>query len=222
MNKKKVLKIVLLIILVILIVFMVITIRRMIIIKALSEKVSKYVTDDNHYEKIINNSIETETITEYYCKGNNAVMFLTTTTKNTGEKRKLTQYFKGDKCNTYIETDKDKIAILDSNGIPSKLTIWGLDYNDSLWNLFYLAVKTPIRSVKYNNKECYFLNSPIVRNCYMEKDTGLILKAIDGQIEDANGNETDIIVEYNYEFGNVDESIFEEPNISEYKVQKNQ
>ena len=56
----------------------------------------------------------------------------------------------------------------------------------------------------------------------MEKDTGLILKAIDGQIEDANGNETDIIVEYNYEFGNVDESIFEEPNISEYKVQENQ
>ena len=221
MNKKKVLKIFLFIILVLLIIFLTIVIRRMLIIKDLSEKVAKYITDDNHYEKIINNSIETETITEYYCRGDNAVMFLTTTTKNTGEKRKLTQYFKGEKCNTYIETDKDKIAMMNSNGIPSKLTIWGLDYNHSLWNLFYLALKTPIKSVKYDNKECYFLNSPIARNCYMEKNTGLILKAIDGQIEDANGNKTDVIVEYNYEFGNVDENIFIEPNISDYKIQKN-
>ena len=35
------------------------------------------------------------------------------------------------------------------------------------------------------------------------------------------GNKTDVIVEYNYEFNNVEDSIFTEPEISEYKIQEN-
>ena len=221
MKKMKILKIALLIIFILLIVFLTITIRRMLIIKELSAKADKSVTSKNHYEKIINNSIETETITEYYCKEDKAVMFLTTTIKNTGEKRKLIKYFKGEKANIYIETKEDKVALLNSNAVPSKVIILRIDYDNNFWNLLKMAVMTPIRSIEYNGKECYCLNSLIARECYIEKKTGLILRAIDGQVEDSNGNKTDVIVEYNYEFNNVEDSIFTEPEISEYKIQEN-
>ena len=56
---------------------------------------------------------------------------------------------------------------------------------------------------------------------YIEKETGLRIKAKEGTLTDVNGNVADTIVEYYYEFNNVDDSIFTEPDISQYKIQKN-
>ena len=52
MKKKKVLKVILFIVLAIILVFLVINIRKMLIIKDLCEKVEKYETSNNYYEKI--------------------------------------------------------------------------------------------------------------------------------------------------------------------------
>ena len=52
MKKKKVLKVILFIVLAIILVFLVINIRKMLIIKDLCEKVEKYDTSNNYYEKI--------------------------------------------------------------------------------------------------------------------------------------------------------------------------
>ena len=222
MEKKKVIKIILFIVLILVVIFVGNIIRKMIILKDISDNFSKYINNGNHYEKIINSSEESKTITEYYCKGNKEVMFLTTTFNDSNKERKLTQYFDGEKCNTYFETENDKVATLNSNTTPIKVLIGSnVDYNDSLWNLFYLALTTPIESVKYNNKECYFLNSEAMRECYVEKETGLTLRAIDGRVLNSDGTETDIVNEYSYEFDNVDDSIFVEPDISEYKIQEN-
>lgn len=220
MNKKKIVITILLIILILIIIFLGFTIRKMIIIKDLNQKISKYVDSDNHYERIINNSSENKTVTEYYCKGENAVLFLNTTIKSTGETRKLTNYYKGEKTNTYIETGKDKVALLDSNGLPSKIMIINFDYGNNIWNLFQIALATSIKSEEYNGKECYLFNSRMADDCYIEKETGLILKAKYGTEVTENGNESDIIVEYYYEFDNVDDSIFVEPDISQYKIQE--
>lgn len=221
MDKKKIIKIVLLILLIALVLFVANIIRKMIIIKDINEKVSKYMNNDNHYEKIVSDYGESKTTTDYYCKGDKAVMFLKTTTNKTEEEKKLTQYFNGEKCNSYIEAGTTKIAMLNSNGIPSKVLVWGIDYDNNFWNLFYLALTTPIKSVEYNGKECYLLDSPVCRNAYIEKETGLTLKAIDGQIDDALGNKQDIVVEYEYNFNDVDDSIFTEPDITEYEVKQN-
>ena len=40
------------------------------------------------------------------------ILNLTTTIKETGEVRKLTNYFDGEKTNTYIDTNGEKIALL--------------------------------------------------------------------------------------------------------------
>ena len=77
-----------------------------------------------------------------------------------------------------------------------------------------------VKKVDYNGKECYSINnflSPYYmygtenNEVYIEKETGLLLK----QTTD------DITTEKEYEFNNVEDSIFIEPDISQYTLQEN-
>lgn len=220
MNKKKVLKIILLFILIAIIIFLAITIRKMIIISDLNNKVSKYINSNNRYEKIVNDS---EGMTEFYLKDENALMIYTLKEKDTGKNRKLMQYTKGDKVNTYIEAGDSKIAMLGASKdeVQSQIMIMGFDYENNLWSLFKLATMSKIKTVKYEGKDCYFVQSLIADNAYIQKQTGLTLKANNGYSVKEDGTEEAIVAEYYYEFDNVDDSIFVEPDISQYKIQEN-
>ena len=221
MNKRKILITILLIAIISILAFLAFTIREMITLKNLNIKVAQFVNNNEHYEKIINDSGNTTTITEYYCKGDNAVLFLNTTLKDTGETRKLTNYFKGDKVNSYIESGEDKIALLNTNGIPSKVMIRQVDAGNNLWELFLISLATSIRSEECNGKDCYVLSLGENSKTYIDKETGLTLKAIEGTVVDENGNESVQTMQYHYEFDNVDDNIFVEPDISKYKIQEN-
>ena len=221
MNKRKILITILLIAIIAILAFLAFMIREMITLKNLNKKVAQYVNNNEHYEKIINDSGNTTTITEYYCKGNNAVLFLNTTLKDTGETRKLTNYFKGDKVNSYIESGEDKIALLNTNGVPSKVMIRQVDAGNNLWELFLISLATSIRSEECNGKDCYVLSLGENSKTYIDKETGLTLKAIEGTVVDENGNESVQTMQYHYEFDNVDDNIFVEPDISKYKIQEN-
>lgn len=219
-NKMKLWKKILIIIGIIFIIFIIHTVRNMIIISSLENKVAKYIDSKNHYEKIINDSGQTTTVTKYYCKDENAVTHLETTVKATGEVRKLSNYYKGEKTNTYIDANGDKIAILDSNGLPSKIMIISMNFDDNFWTLLQVSVTSFIKSEEYNGRQCYSIKGSFLDECYIEKETGLMVRAIQGTSEDENGNKYDIVVEYYYEFDNVDDSVFIEPDISEYKIQE--
>jgi len=221
MNKRKILITILLIAIIAILAFLAFMIREMITLKNLNKKVAQYVNNNEHYEKIINDSGNTTTITEYYCKGDNAVLFLNTTLNSTGETRKLTNYFKGDKVNSYIESGEDKIALLNTNGVPSKVMIRQVDAGNNLWELFLMALATSIRSEECNGKDCYVLSLGENSKTYIDKETGLTLKAIEGTVVDENGNESVQTMQYHYEFDNVDDNIFVEPDISKYKIQEN-
>jgi len=221
MNKRKILITILLIAIIAILAFLAFMIREMITLKNLNKKVAQSVNNNEHYEKIINNSGNTTTITEYYCKGDNAVLFLNTTLNSTGETRKLTNYFKGDKVNSYIESGEDKIALLNTNGIPSKVMIRQVDSGNNLWELFLISLATSIRSEECNGKDCYVLSLGENSKTYIDKETGLTLKAIEGTVVDENGNESVQTMQYHYEFDNVDDNIFVEPDISKYKIQEN-
>jgi len=221
MNKRKILITILLIAIISILAFLAFTIREMITLKNLNIKVAQFVNNNEHYEKIINDSGNTTTITEYYCKGDNAVLFLNTTLNSTGETRKLTNYFKGDKVNSYIESGEDKIALLNTNGIPSKVMIRQVDSGNNLWELFLMSLATSIRSEECNGKDCYVLSLGENSKTYIDKETGLTLKAIEGTVVDENGNESVQTMQYHYEFDNVDDNIFVEPDISKYKIQEN-
>lgn len=219
-SKLKILRRILLTIFILIIIFLGFTVRKMIIINDLNNKASKYEEINNYYIKIINDSGSTTTVSQYYSKGNNAILYLNTNIKSTGQTRKLINYYKGDKTNTYIEADGNKVALLDTDGLPSKIRIVTLDYGNSIWNLFQGALATSIKTGEYNGKECYILSLGKNSETYIEKATGLRIKAKEGIAVDNNGNETPIKVEYYYEFGNVKDDIFAEPDISQYEVKE--
>ena len=52
------------------------------------------------------------------------------------------------------------------------------------------------------------MNDENKNEVYLEKDTGLVVKATFG----------DEAIDRNYEFDNVDDEVFVEPNIGEYKL----
>ena len=216
MKKKKVLKVILFIVLAIILVFLVINIRKMLIIKDLCEKVEKYETSNNYYEKITNNS---GSITEFYCKENNQLLVLNTTTQNE-EKRKMYIYTKNGTKNTYIESGTEKVALLNNDNVLGSVNIISLKYNN-LWDLFTMSIFTSIKDGQYKGKECYILSFSKSDEIYIEKETGLRVYAKDGTITDEEGNTVVNIVEYEYEFENVDDKVFIEPNIEEYEVQEN-
>lgn len=222
MNKKKVILMVGLVIFICVVLFLGFTIRKMVILDGLAKKVETYAKSDNYYEKIVNESASTKTVTEYYCKGNNAVLFLNTTVKSTGQTRVLMNYYKGDKANSYFNVGEQKVAILDSQGIGRSM-ILAIDYDDDLWLLFQMAATMSIRTEEWNGKECYVVTYGRGSNetvNYHEKETGLIIKAKEGTQTDENGNTSDCMVEYTYEFGNVQDSVFVEPDLVEYKIEE--
>lgn len=219
-KKMKLWKKILIVVGVIFAIFVIHTVRNMIILRGLETEVAKYVDSKNLYEKIINNTIQTTTVTEYYCKDDKAILNLTTTIKETGEVRKLTNYFDGEKTNTYIDTNGEKIALLNSNGIPSKIMIISMNFDDNLWYLLQVSATSFIKSEKYNGKQCYSINGSFLDETYIEKETGLMVRSIQGTSQDENGNKSDIVVEYYYEFNNVNDSVFVEPDLTEYKIQQ--
>ena len=82
----------------------------------------------------------------------------------------------------------------------------------------WVSVRAKIEKTVYNGKECYVIDSDRFAKdpnehtiYYIEKDTGLIVRQVDGT------RNTD----YEYEFGNVEDKVFEEPNIAEYEIIKN-
>ena len=58
-----------------------------------------------------------------------------------------------------------------------------------------------------------------VRSIYIDKETGLPVRAFGGTFENEHGTFT-IVNDYQYEFDKVDEKNFVEPDISEYQIQQ--
>lgn len=140
-----------------------------------------------------------------------------------GQKHKITSYFKENRHVMYKEGNNgekyEKTVEIDENyqlGLP-QIGNWFLEEPETeggtskLW----LSTRVKIGKTTYQGKECYVIendrfskdpNEHIIY--YIEKDTGLIVRQI----------QNDINTDYSYEFGNIDDEIFKEPNREEYEM----
>lgn len=215
---KKVVKIIIGLILVIVIMFFIHTIRNYVIVTSLQNKVSTYANSTNYYKKTITNENNgTIVTTKYYKKDNKQVMFLERNIN--GTITKISIYNNGERTDMFTEVGDSKTAKLDSETIFSININNGLE-TDNNWQTFLQSIIANIKSIKYNEKQCYIIkyftsNTSLVNKdstkesgAYIEKDTGLNVKEIEG----------DNITEKEYEFDNVNDSIFVEPDISQYKL----
>lgn len=220
MEKKKIIKNVLkllFIIIVVLMVFFVIhTIRNYIIITNLQSKISQYKDSTNYYTK----SVTTENTgvivkMEYYKKDDKEVVFLERNVN--GEIVKTMMFYDGDKTDTFIETKDSKLAQLNSGTIMS-INIYNHLETDNKWQTFLECISSKIKSTNYNGKECYIIKDFVSltsstsegAETYVDKNTGLMVKTI----------EAGVVSEKEYEFNNVKDSIFVEPDISQYEIKE--
>ena len=216
MKIKKVLKILGIIVVILIILLLIYTIRNYVIIRNLQNKFSQYSNSSNYYIKSVSTDRDgTIVTTEYYQKDNKQALFLE---KNlNGELSKISMYNNGERTDIFWENEENKTAQLDS-GTTISMDIYNYLETDNNWQTFLGCLTSRIKSTNYNEKDCYLINGFMSSTSltskdaeiYIDKETGLFVKT----------NESGIVNEREYEFDKVDDSIFEEPDISQYTIKK--
>ena len=211
---KKLLKAILIVIALLVAILAIHTIRNYLIITNMQKRVSQY-TNSTNYHLSINTNENNGTIMklEYYKKDNKEVVFIER--KANEETTKLSIYNNGERTDLFTETEDSKIAQLDTGSLMS-INIYNLLETDNNWQTLLGSLCSKIRSKEYNGKKCYsisgFMSSTNLNETgevtYIEKETGLPIRT----------NVSGIISERSYEFDNVNDSIFVEPDISQYTL----
>lgn len=213
---KNCLKIIGIILIILIVIFAIHTIRNYVIITNLQNKIGTYINSDNYF--IENSTKQGDAVSmnlKYYKKGNKQVTFLDTISN--GKKTLVSAYSNGEKKTVYTETDGLKEVNTNINEI-STVSLHNYLETDNNWQTFINGISANVKSTTVNGKDCYlikgFMSSTASASkdieVYVEKDTGLLLKVVDG----------DSTTESSYEFNNVDDSIFVEPDISQYTVKE--
>lgn len=221
MKIKDFMKIVGVILFIIIILSLINTIFNYMIIQDLQNKIDGYKMSTNYHIKSETTEPNGIIMTIHsYKKDNRQASILERNID--GEISKISQYGLTDKkgVRTYIESGDKKIASIDNEAGFIVHSVYNGVESDSPWNTFLASIFTYIRHDKIDNKECYVIsnfNSPMNLvpeggvEYYIDKDTGLLIKSVTNEQ----------ISFRTYEFDNVDNSIFEEPDISEFEIKEN-
>ena len=194
------------------------TIRNTIIISNLQNKVEKYSNSNNYHIKATMHISENITMNiNQYQKNEKQLLVLERIVND--EKIKMSYYNTGSRIDMFLETKDERIAELGKvNEILGVSSITPLQ-TDNLWQTILYSLPARITTVKVNDYECYSINNFLSpynllgknKTEYdIEKETGLVRKIVlDEQITTRE-----------YEFENVDDSIFVEPDISQYTLKE--
>ena len=217
-NSKKqvlILKVALVILLLFILLFLIHTIRNYTIITSLQNKILTYVNNSNYATKRVSMYDNNETITTTYYKKNNKILYIIEKEEN-GENSKISTYYDGKNKNTFIESENQKVAVINSEiNVPDD-GIYEYLYTSTVWGKLKLSIFSFIKSSKYNNISCYVFCSNGDNGerfeVYLDKSTGLFLKA---------DSDSRTIEQIEYSFDNVNDSVFIEPDVEEYVVKNN-
>ena len=213
--KKKIIRIILIILSIILIMFLIHAVRNYIIISNLQNKIAQYKDSIYHHIRIVSNQQDNSmTIINYYHSGNHKVLFLER--ELNGKISKISAFSDGEKYHTYIESEDKKIATNDAALI--ELQIYNGTETESFGQKLLSSFFASIKSVKENGKKYYQIKN-IYSTYFMttegqvsliDPETGLLYKTVE------NGSTT----RREYEFDQIDERVFIEPDISQYQIKE--
>lgn len=210
-SKMKLLKF---IILALIIIYVIIVGRRTFIMTSLSEKANENQVHDNYYAKLYSYQGDTLTITESYNKGED---YLTTITRvvNSNQIQKIIHYKKGNEQITLIESD-GKMYMQDSKEILNRQIRPVTYVSNGLFANMQYAFIIGIDKTYCNGKECYIIKGDSYER-YIDKETGLAVRAIEKSNKEIT-RQTDIVVDYKYEFNTVKDSDITKPDTTGYIV----
>lgn len=208
---KKFLKVFLAIMAVIVILLAIHTIRNFTIITNLQNNIKQYSSSTNYHLKTTNVGTSSTMTVDYYIKDGKQAVFQKRKTND--EVITISFYDNGEKIVSYYDTPTDKIVKLNTpSAILVNITSYFESFTDNTISNIWMSMLLQVKKTEYNGKTCYIVNSLLDKNNveYIEKDTGLCVKSILGEE----------IVEKEYEFNNVSDEIFVEPDISQYRVEE--
>jgi len=215
MKAKKIFKIIGIVILILVVIVLIYAIRNFTIIRKLQKKIEQYSSSNNFH--IVSNSTQGDTTINinYYTKDGKQAMILRRTIGD--QTIKMSVYYNGSRTDTFYETKDSKQAKLNSSNELMPISIYNGLETDSNFQTFILCMVSFVKIANVNQKECYLIKnfkSPVSLNgeskneIYVEKNTGLLTKSV------LNNQ----VMSREYEFDNVDDSIFAEPDISQYTL----
>ena len=224
MDKKKILKICLIMIVLIIAILLFCMIRNYTIAKnIIDENVDKAINSESIYAKTTIKEEENISETfENYKKGDKELT-INIMNNEDGNSTKISMYIDGDKETIYYENKAGKFVQQDEIQKIEKPTEEDARASlekESKIATFFAGAFTPFKSVNIDGKDCYLVQKsslPIFdsmlrddakdRRIYIDKETYMIVKTV----------ADDVITEYEYEFNNVDDNIFIQPDINEYE-----
>ena len=218
MKKKKIFKIILIILLVVIAIFLIHTIRNYIIITDLQDKIAKYSDSENYYIKSTSTTEEgTKVIMEYYKKDNRQVVFME---RNQNEENfKMAMYDNGERIDIFYENSEGKTCDINSDHTQLiQINLYNFLENDNKWQTFISSAIARVKPIKHNDKDCYAIKRFLSTTSLMDKNMEIIIDKETGLF--VKSTETGNIVEREYKFNDVDDSIFVEPDISQYKIKE--
>lgn len=213
----KFLKVLLSIVVIIILIFSIYLLRNYTIINSLHKKWSNTFSNSNYH------------ILKKTSQGNT---YIVSNMYKMGEKGKLTNYLINlenfdivenitifsNETTTYWDFGDTK-NVTENSSIP-ELKIpnpYNLYTKESNSNVLVELIKTHIKTTTYNDRECYLISNTMLSNMFIDKETGLLMKAFNGITTLENGKKQQIEENYYYEFNTVTTENVEEPNIEDYQ-----
>lgn len=213
-NSNKALKIIVCIIIAIVVIFIIHIIRNYLIITNLQNKTAQYTNSTNYCIKsIANENNGTIIAMKYYKKGNKQVIFLARNVD--GKVTNMKMYNNGERTDTFIETTDSKIAKLNSGTIMS-ININNYLATDNNIQTLMASTCAKIKSTNYNGQSCYQIKNFMPATSLEGKEEGIYINKDTGLVIRLNENGTTTYKEF--EFNNVNDLIFVEPDISQYTL----
>ncbi len=221
MNKKVIGKALLLLFLIILFVFIFLTARKMIILSNLKNKQKEMINEDNYYAHLTSyTGTSMKTMDIYHKNDKHYMKEIEFYTPN--DVKIFDTYHTGKQCNTYITTESGKYVQKNGQAYEPYVLYNDLEYTKGFWSFVKQAVISNIKSDICNGKECYNITNLLddYKNVYIEKDTGLVVRIYGFEtsttLKDQTTIKTNGLIDFSYEFNQVKDDVFIEPNPSEY------
>lgn len=235
-NKK--INILKLIISLILVVFIILTARKVIIISSLSKNAENTINTSNYHTVTYSYYLEDYSKTEVFSLGNKKKI-ITTQRKDNGINkitifaRKNESSSENDKkyiANIYREVKDEKDGKIEKVvNLNQEIEIFVNPQNvtktENYLQLFVYSILSSVKDTTFNGEECYYIsnfksvNNNLEEGMYVNKSTGLPISFIAYEYKNSDGTRGRVPTsDYIYEFNEVKEEEFVEPNIDEYKV----
>ena len=184
-------------------------VRKFIIITNLVNESKEYANKTNYFAVIQSLQNGNVNIIKSYNKDGNYLTTFRTYGKDIKDERGLIRYKKDSEEIGIIQSGQEKIAILDGSVLGEVYVVNIFSTLDNTMQQLQFAVMSRITTDNYGNIECYLIE---LENCKMwvEKDTGLIIREINGGL----------VSERFYEFDIVKDEDITKPDISDCKIQE--